>query len=124
MWSVQLFATTYYEPALGNGLVARFFGHCVQAFVVVNGGGTAFFNAIKNACHKLNTAREGEPAARVLIVLSDRDDNESNTTLAQAIDDTAKTTRPQRIACRVTFGAASHCPRHPGRARPPTFIPR
>ena len=88
--------------------------------MVVNGGGTAFFNAIKNACHKLNTAREGEPAARVLIVLSDRDDNESNTTLAQAIDDTAKTTRPQRIACRVTFGAASHSgPRHPGEREAP-----
>ena len=45
---------------------------------LVNGGGTAFFDAIKNACDKLNTAREGEPAARVLIVLSDGDDNASN----------------------------------------------
>jgi VWFA-related protein len=53
---------------------------------LVNGGGTAFFDAIKNVCDKLNTAREGEPAARVLIVLSDGDDNASNTTLAQAID--------------------------------------
>ena len=53
---------------------------------LVNGGGTAFFDAIQNACDKLNTAREREPAARVLIVLSDGDDNDSKTTLAQAID--------------------------------------
>ena len=53
---------------------------------LVNGGGTAFFDAIQNACDKLNTAREGEPAARVLIVLSDGDDNDSKTKLAQAID--------------------------------------
>jgi len=53
---------------------------------LVNGGSTAFFDAIQNACDKLNTAREGEPAARVLIVLSDGDDNDSKGTLAQAID--------------------------------------
>ena len=53
---------------------------------LVNGGGTAFFDAIQNACDRLNTAREGEPAARVLIVLSDGDDNASKSTLAQAID--------------------------------------
>jgi VWFA-related protein len=43
-------------------------------------------SATFKACDKLNTAREGEPAARVLIVLSDGDDNASKTTLAQAID--------------------------------------
>ena len=53
---------------------------------LVNGGGTAFFDAIQNACDKLNTVREGEPAARVLIVLSDGDDNASKTTLVQAIE--------------------------------------
>jgi Ca-activated chloride channel family protein len=53
---------------------------------LVNGGGTAFFDAIQNACDRLNTAREGEPAARVLIVLSDGDDNASKSTIAQAID--------------------------------------
>ena len=53
---------------------------------LVNGGGTAFFDAIQKACDKLSTAREGEPAARVLIVLTDGDDNASMGTLAQAID--------------------------------------
>jgi Ca-activated chloride channel homolog len=53
---------------------------------LVNGGGTAFFDAIQNACDRLNKTREGEPTARVLIVLSDGDDNLSKTTLAQAID--------------------------------------
>ena len=51
-----------------------------------NGGATAFFDAIQKACDKLSAAREGEPAARVLIVLSDGDDNASKTTLAQVID--------------------------------------
>lgn len=51
-----------------------------------NGGDTAFFDAIQKACDKLTTARESEPAARILIVLSDGDDNASKTTLAQAIE--------------------------------------
>ena len=51
-----------------------------------NGGGTAFFEAIEKACDKLIAEGEGEPAARVLIVLSDGDDNQRKTTLLQAIE--------------------------------------
>jgi hypothetical protein len=34
MGIVQLFATTYYEHALGNGLLAGFLDRCIQVFVV------------------------------------------------------------------------------------------
>jgi Ca-activated chloride channel family protein len=52
-----------------------------------NGGGTALFDAIHSACEKLTTAEDSEPAARILIVLSDGDDNNSKTTLNHAIDE-------------------------------------
>lgn len=51
-----------------------------------NGGGTAFFDAIVKASEKLMLGSDSEPAARVLVVLSDGDDNASDTTLAQAIE--------------------------------------
>jgi Ca-activated chloride channel homolog len=51
-----------------------------------NGGGTAFFDAIEKACDKLMAEKDSEPAARVLIVLSDGDDNQSDSTLLQAIE--------------------------------------
>jgi VWFA-related protein len=51
-----------------------------------NGGGTAFFDAIEKACDKLTAGTDSEPAARVLIVLSDGDDNDSKTTLIQAVE--------------------------------------
>jgi VWFA-related protein len=52
-----------------------------------NGGGTALFDAIREACDKLSSAAADEqPYARILIVLSDGDDNASRTTLTQALD--------------------------------------
>jgi Ca-activated chloride channel family protein len=51
-----------------------------------NGGGTALFDAIQIACKKLVMAENREPTARILIVLSDGDDNSSKTTLSQAIE--------------------------------------
>lgn len=51
-----------------------------------NGGGTALFDAIHGACEKLTTAIAGEVEARILIVLSDGDDNTSRTTLSRAIE--------------------------------------
>jgi len=51
-----------------------------------NGGGTALFDAIYGACEKLTTAKAGEAEARILIVLSDGDDNTSRTTLSRAIE--------------------------------------
>jgi VWFA-related protein len=51
-----------------------------------NGGATALFDAIHSACDRLMAGEDSEPAARVLIVLSDGDDNSSKTTLTQTID--------------------------------------
>jgi Ca-activated chloride channel family protein len=51
-----------------------------------NGGGTALFDAIHGACEKLTTAKAGETEARILIVLSDGDDNSSRATLSRAIE--------------------------------------
>jgi Ca-activated chloride channel homolog len=51
-----------------------------------NGGGTALFDAIYFACEKLTATKDREPAARILIVLSDGDNNAGRTTLSQAID--------------------------------------
>jgi Ca-activated chloride channel homolog len=52
-----------------------------------NGGGTALFDAIGNACDKLATAEiDDEASARIIIVLSDGDDNASSTTLKQALN--------------------------------------
>jgi hypothetical protein len=50
-----------------------------------NGGGTVLFDAIQGACDKLNTTEGGEPTARILVVLSDFEDNGSETTLLEAI---------------------------------------
>ncbi len=50
-----------------------------------NGGGTALFDAIQGACNKLTTKEDGVPTARILVVLSDFDDDASETTLLQAI---------------------------------------
>ncbi len=51
-----------------------------------NGGGTALFDAIYFACDKLTATKDREPAARILIVLSDGDNNAGRTMLSQAID--------------------------------------
>jgi len=51
-----------------------------------NGGGTALFDAIHFACDKLTAGKDREPAARILIVLSDGANNAGRTTLSQAID--------------------------------------
>lgn len=51
-----------------------------------NGGGTAFFDAIRNACDKLaDDAMPEQPTARVLVVLSDGINNVGRTTLKEAI---------------------------------------
>ena len=52
-----------------------------------NGGGTAFFDAVRIACDKL---ADGEPrdqtTARVLVILSDGNNNVGHTTLKNALD--------------------------------------
>jgi VWFA-related protein len=52
-----------------------------------DGGGTALYDAIYHACHdKLAKETSDRPQRRALIVLSDGDDNQSEYTLAQAVE--------------------------------------
>jgi len=52
-----------------------------------NGGGTSLFDAVSFACGKLAAYPESERVAKVLVVLSDGEDNSSHTTLRRAISD-------------------------------------
>ncbi len=58
---------------------------------LANAGGTSLFDAVSFACWKLAAYPERERTARVLVVLSDGEDNSSHTSLKQAIRD-AETT--------------------------------
>ena len=49
-------------------------------------GGTALWDAVSFAAKKLDEKEETQPVARVLVVISDGDDNSSRTTLKQAIE--------------------------------------
>lgn len=52
-----------------------------------NGGGTALFDAVSLACLKLADYPEKERVAKVLVILSDGEDNSSHRSLKQAIED-------------------------------------
>jgi len=52
-----------------------------------NSGGTALFDAISNACWKLAAYPEQERVAKVLVVLSDGEENSSHSSLRQTIRD-------------------------------------
>jgi VWFA-related protein len=52
---------------------------------LANGGGTALFDAVSFACRKLAAYPDGEQVARVLVVLSDGEDNSSHSSLKQSI---------------------------------------
>ena len=54
---------------------------------LTNGGGTALFDAISYSCWKLAAYPERQRAARVLVVLSDGEENSSRTSLRQTIRD-------------------------------------
>ena len=50
-------------------------------------GGTALYDAIYHACHdKLAKEQSDRPQRRAIIILSDGDDNQSEYTLAQAVE--------------------------------------
>jgi Ca-activated chloride channel homolog len=51
---------------------------------LTNGGGTALFDAVSFACRKLAAYPESEHVARVLVILSDGEDNSSHSTLKQS----------------------------------------
>jgi len=52
-----------------------------------NGGGTALFDAVSLACLKLADYPERERVAKVLVILSDGEDNSSHRSLKQTIED-------------------------------------
>jgi VWFA-related protein len=56
-----------------------------------NGGGTRLFDAVSFACWKLAKYPDRERVARVLVVLSDGEDNSSHRTLKQSIQDAEAT---------------------------------
>jgi len=58
-------------------------GHAVHQ--LAPGGGTALWDAVKFAAEKLGNRAEPRPVARVLVVISDGDDNSSSATLKEAI---------------------------------------
>ena len=54
---------------------------------LANGGGTALFDALSFACWKLAAYPETERVAKVLVVVSDGEDNSSHRSLKQAIEE-------------------------------------
>ena len=52
---------------------------------LVSSGGTALWDAVAFAAEKLASRPEAQPVARVLVVISDGEDNSSSDTLKQAI---------------------------------------
>ncbi len=52
-----------------------------------NGGGTALFDAVSFACWKLSAYPETERVAKVLVVVSDGEDNSSHRSLKQSIEE-------------------------------------
>ncbi len=52
---------------------------------LANGGGTALFDAVSFACRKLGEYPDDERVARVLVILSDGEDNSSHSSLKQSI---------------------------------------
>jgi Ca-activated chloride channel homolog len=58
---------------------------------LANGGGTALFDAVSTACRKLGAYPESDRVARVLVVLSDGEDNSSQTSLKQSIQAAERT---------------------------------
>ncbi len=52
---------------------------------LANGGGTALFDAISFACRKLGDYPDDERVARVLVILSDGEDNSSHSSLKQSV---------------------------------------
>jgi len=74
-WSVLLVQDFTSDQTLAARAVAQ----------LAPGGGTALWDAVAFAAEKLATRPELQPVARVLVVISDGDDNSSSVSLQQAI---------------------------------------
>ena len=81
-----------------------------------NGGGTAILDAIRTASLKLAASpADAQPAARILIVLSDGEDNASQSTFRQTLDLAVAeevtiytiNTRVESIEPRLSYGSAA-----------------
>jgi len=59
--------------------------------MLTNGGGTALFDAVSSACWKLAAYPENERVAKVLVILSDGEDNSSHSSLKQSLQAAEKT---------------------------------
>lgn len=59
--------------------------------MLTNGGGTALFDAVSSACWKLAAYPEDEHVAKVLVILSDGEDNSSHSSLKQSLQAAEKT---------------------------------
>jgi len=73
---------------------------------LVPAGGTALWDTIRFAAHKLGSRTEPQPVARILVVVSDGDDNSSKSTLKEAIQ-TAE--RENVIVYTVSTAECVHC---------------
>ena len=58
---------------------------------LANAGGTSLFDAVSSACWKLAEYPDDDRVARVIVVVSDGEDNSSHTTLKQAIQTEERT---------------------------------
>ena len=73
---------------------------------LTNGGGTALFDAVSFACWKLAEYPDDDRVARVLVILSDGEDNSSHSTLRQAIQTEEETgVTVYTISTREDIGA-------------------
>jgi len=80
---------------------------------LTNGGGTSLFDAVSFACWKLAAYPEGSPVAKVLVILTDGEDNSSHRSLKQIVREagaagvtiyalsTSESIRPETNADRI-----------------------
>lgn len=73
-------------------------------------GGTALWDAVTFASRRLANEPESQPVAKILVVISDGDDNSSQATLKQAIE---ATERDQVIVYTVSTAEATDAPYDP-----------
>jgi VWFA-related protein len=69
-------------------------------------GGTALWDAVAFAAHKLGSRPEPQPVARILVVVSDGEDNSSKSTLKEAIQTVE---RENVIVYTVSTAECVHC---------------
>lgn len=74
------------EPALTQDFTSNPAELAAGIEKLTNGGGTALFDAVTYACRKVGEYPDNERVARVLVILSDGEDNSSHRSLKQSIE--------------------------------------